>query len=225
MTNKSHAVGWGSDSPAPAQIKEFFAQIESGRITKAVLQKLLRGQTDLTPEEVRAIWLARFFKLGYPKAIGMSYEKFVKLAPIPENRPGALMVVKNELVSVDIQMKLIGGTDYLDLACLRNVVETPKTLIYWRYGVEDGKKVLNRPPDACVEIFKKENRIPAVVEEGIAIYVQNPRALKDHSVNLPGSRYNSDVPCLELSLGLPPRLCYGSSGSAFPRSGSASCKS
>lgn len=40
---KSHANAWASDAPTPAQIKEFFAQIESGKITKNCFQGFLRG--------------------------------------------------------------------------------------------------------------------------------------------------------------------------------------
>ena len=38
----SRAAGWPSDAPTAAQLKEFFAQIESGRITKERLQSFLR---------------------------------------------------------------------------------------------------------------------------------------------------------------------------------------
>ena len=44
MSN-SHVTGWASDAPTPAQIKELFAQIESGRVTKESLQAFLRGET------------------------------------------------------------------------------------------------------------------------------------------------------------------------------------
>ncbi len=45
--SKSHAAtGWASDVPTSAQLKEFFAQIDSGRITKARLQAWLRGEAD-----------------------------------------------------------------------------------------------------------------------------------------------------------------------------------
>lgn len=40
---KSHTAGWASDSPTPAQLKEFFGQIENGKITKQSLQAFLRG--------------------------------------------------------------------------------------------------------------------------------------------------------------------------------------
>lgn len=41
--SKSQTAGWASGSPTPAQLKEFFAQVESGRITKERLQSFLRG--------------------------------------------------------------------------------------------------------------------------------------------------------------------------------------
>ena len=43
---KSHAGGWASDAPTPAQLKELFAQIDSGRITRDGLQAFLRGKTN-----------------------------------------------------------------------------------------------------------------------------------------------------------------------------------
>ncbi|KKQ54372.1 MAG: hypothetical protein US74_C0050G0005 [Parcubacteria group bacterium GW2011_GWA2_38_13] len=38
---KSHAAVWATDAPSPAQLKEFFAQIENGRVTKDRLQAFL----------------------------------------------------------------------------------------------------------------------------------------------------------------------------------------
>src|SRR5712692_10425680 len=42
---KSHIAGWVSDSPTPAQLKEFFSQVTSGRVTKARLQAFLRDKS------------------------------------------------------------------------------------------------------------------------------------------------------------------------------------
>lgn len=42
VMGKSHATGWSSYSPTPAQLKEFFAQVESGRINKRNLQAFLK---------------------------------------------------------------------------------------------------------------------------------------------------------------------------------------
>ncbi|KKT82159.1 MAG: hypothetical protein UY12_C0014G0011 [Parcubacteria group bacterium GW2011_GWA2_47_8b] len=47
---KSYAAGWASDAPTPAQLKEFFAQIASGRVTGKRLQDFLRG-IDVTCSE------------------------------------------------------------------------------------------------------------------------------------------------------------------------------
>lgn len=56
--NKLHAAGWDLNAPTPAQLKEFFAQVENGRITKERLQMLLRGEiyysTYPTPSQKRA---------------------------------------------------------------------------------------------------------------------------------------------------------------------------
>lgn len=41
---KSHVVGWTSDSPTPAQLKELFTQIQKGKITKKRMQFFLRGE-------------------------------------------------------------------------------------------------------------------------------------------------------------------------------------
>lgn len=44
--SESRATGWPSDAPTAAQVKELFAQIESGRITKEGLQAFLRPKPD-----------------------------------------------------------------------------------------------------------------------------------------------------------------------------------
>lgn len=48
MSNSSHTAVHVSEVPTPAQLKEFHAQIESGRITKDSLQQVLRGGSSTT---------------------------------------------------------------------------------------------------------------------------------------------------------------------------------
>lgn len=43
--SESRAAGWPSDAPTAAQLKEFFTQIETGRITKERLQTFLRRES------------------------------------------------------------------------------------------------------------------------------------------------------------------------------------
>ncbi|MFA6146070.1 MAG: DUF5701 family protein [Patescibacteria group bacterium] len=224
MNKKSHAVDWGSEPPTFAQLKEFFAQIEHEQVTQGIMQDILRHKIGVTPEDIRNIWLFRFFMLGYPEAIGMNYKEFAKIVPYPEDKPGKLLVVKHELVSIDKQMELIGGKNRIDLSHLTNVVKVPLELIYWRYGVEDGGKMLNHSPHACIKIFEEEDRVSTVVEEGIAICIQNPKVLEDHCIDLSGSKYGYiNVPCLGLEKGIP-YLDSCSLQDANIERGSASCR-
>lgn len=49
--SESHAAGWASDAPTPAQLMKFFAQIKSGRVTKQRLQAFLRDRSTPTPSQ------------------------------------------------------------------------------------------------------------------------------------------------------------------------------
>lgn len=46
--SKSHTAVWASDAPTPAQLSEFFRQIQFGRVTKSRLQSFLRGEVQST---------------------------------------------------------------------------------------------------------------------------------------------------------------------------------
>ena len=80
---KSHASnGWASDAPTPAQLKEFFAQIEKGRITKSGLQGFLRGgKVTKTVEQWKQEW-SSFYKKYFKLELDFSSLK------IPEEQPG-----------------------------------------------------------------------------------------------------------------------------------------
>lgn len=80
---KSHASsGWASDAPTPAQLKEFFAQIGKGRITKSGLQGFLRGwKVTKIVEQRKQEWF--YF---YRKHFGLELD-FSSLK-IPEQQPG-----------------------------------------------------------------------------------------------------------------------------------------
>lgn len=61
---KSHATGWPSDAPTPAQLKEFFAQIASGRVTKSRMQIFLRGK-GIDVNEILADWQEFWSQHGF----------------------------------------------------------------------------------------------------------------------------------------------------------------
>jgi hypothetical protein len=72
--SQSHAAGWPSAAPTAAQLKEFFAQIESGRITKRRLQVFLRERTSPLSQEVErclSMTVAGFFTAARLTEAGM----------------------------------------------------------------------------------------------------------------------------------------------------------
>jgi hypothetical protein len=72
---KSHTAGWASDAPTPAQLKELFSQIASGRINKRRLQTFLRSGTVFKNEEVARMILGDdiVFPDETAEARGLSY--------------------------------------------------------------------------------------------------------------------------------------------------------
>ena len=79
---KPHAAGWTSDSPTSAQLSEFFKQVESGRITKPVLQEFLREGLVLSEAEQLAAEI-----LGPGKVLGYKDVCCARKFDIPTNEP------------------------------------------------------------------------------------------------------------------------------------------
>ena len=176
-------------------------------------------------KKLKAKQVKAFIDLGYPEAMGISEKKFKKLVPLPENKPRAVLVVSPKAVSIFTQLRLAKFVNYLDLAKLKDVVETPEQSIYWIYNVEDGARIFAKSPKDCRKIFKKQNRRGLTVVETIALFVQDPRILENHLINISGSCYGSDnVPYLSGDSNRP--VLDDSSGDlAHPFYGSASCGS
>jgi hypothetical protein len=74
---KSHVAGWDSESPTPTQLKEFFAQIDSHKITKKNLQNFLRRDTIFENEESTREILGEdiIFPDEITQTRGLSYSK------------------------------------------------------------------------------------------------------------------------------------------------------
>jgi hypothetical protein len=80
---KSHAAGRGSDEPTPAQMKEFYAQVEAKKITKGRLQVFLSGSTqDLTVEVAQEVMGKKNF-FG-PNEWTEFFGEKVQIATVPE---------------------------------------------------------------------------------------------------------------------------------------------
>jgi len=86
---KSHAAGWAPGSPTPAQLKEFFGQIDTGKITKDGLQTFLRGDFAQPSPLTEGEWMVAEI-LGPSKAFG--YQDICRTwqTDIPETEPTML---------------------------------------------------------------------------------------------------------------------------------------
>ncbi|MDD3101563.1 MAG: DUF5701 family protein [Patescibacteria group bacterium] len=173
--------------------------------------------------KVRETQIKRLLECNVHKALNMSEEEFRNRVPLPENRPNALLII--DILDCEKGMKCANGINRLSLAELEDVVILRKLAFYWIYEVENGKKMLGKSPDQCVEIFKKQGRRGLTAREGCFLLIQNPYVLEDHFIDLPGSRYDSGfVPCLDLDVGRP-ELDSRYSFYSYSRYGSASCGS
>ena len=185
----------------------------------------------------------RFVDLGFPKAAGISEEVFrSRLEPLrekleelvgrefPAGHIPFIVVPREKLLALKKEIPLMEvdgkkGFTISNLSELKTAdgVEIPESLAYLALDVENGKAMLGRIPDKAVKQFKKEGRSPLTAEEGVAVILQHPEILKDHYMDLPGSRRRGDeVAFLWLDEGKP-KLNWGWASSSDAKWGSASC--
>jgi len=79
----SHATGRGSGQPTPAQLKELFAQIESGKVNKGRMQEFLRGSTQTVTVKVAQEVMGKKNFFG-PEEWTKFFGKKFQLTTIPE---------------------------------------------------------------------------------------------------------------------------------------------
>jgi len=117
--NKSHDSGWASDAPTPAQLKEFFAQIENRRITKEKLQMFLRGETsEVNIEEQKESW-----RIFYQKFFGTDID-FSSIR-IPEKQPGFDRLI---VVAQGLTLNQVYGKCAENFPCSRYIDDLDKAI-------------------------------------------------------------------------------------------------
>ena len=184
-------------------------------------------------------------KKGFPKLAGMDEKKFSTIfeplkeqlkelsgKEFKEGRIPFVVVPREKLLALEKEIPLMEvdgkkGFTTLNLSELKTAdgVEIPESLAYLVVDVENGKAMLGRIPDEAVKQFKKEGRSPLTAEEGVAIILQHPEILKDHYMDLPGSRHGDDkVANLWLNEGKP-KLNWNWANNSNAKWGSASCGS
>ena len=189
-------------------------------------------------------------KKGFPKLAGMDEKKFATIfeplkeqlkelssKEFKEGRIPFVVVPREKLLALEKEIPLMEvdgkkGFTTLNLSELKTAdgVEIPESLAYLVIDVENGKVMLGKSADEAVKQFKKEERSPLTAEEGVAIILQHPEILKDHYMDLGGSRYGGGrggggrVAHLWLNEGRPKLNWYWADDSGA-RWGSASCGS
>lgn len=190
-----------------------------------------------------------FVQKGYPKAVGIKAEEFIKhMEPLKDRiREFAtlekeakeeyipfVIVVKNDLVAAEKAMRLVevkskkGFTviDADDIKSFKPIegVNIPSVMVYLAVDIDTGKGTLNITPDEAMKIIKKENRSPLTIDEGIALITHHAEILKKNNCfSLLGSRCGDRrVPALWISGGKP-KLGWCWAGNPHTWLGSASC--
>jgi len=184
-------------------------------------------------------------KKGFPKLAGMDEKKFATIfeplreqlkelsgKEFKEGRIPFVVVIREKLLATKKEIPLMEvdgkkGFTTLNLSELKtaNGVEIPESMAYLVVDVENGKVMLGKSADEAVKQFKKEGRSPLTAEEGVAIILQHPEILKDHYMDLPGSRHGGDgVANLWLFEGRP-GLGWSWARDSRAKWGSASCGS
>ena len=119
------------------------------------------------------------------------------------------------------QLKGLGIKSCLDLSKITDLYP----LSDYIYDVEDGMKMLGKSPSKAIEELKKSKRRPLTVSEGLALFRKDKKILKNHYIDLGGSRYGSGfAPGLFLAGGKP-KLSYDGLVYSYDGWGSASCSS
>jgi hypothetical protein len=85
--------------------------------------------------------------------------------------------------------------------------------------------MLGKSADEAVKQIKKEERSPLTAEEGVAIITQYPEILKDHYMDLCGSRHGVDGVAFLWLYGGKPGLDWDWANVSDAKWGSASCGS
>ena len=82
-------------------------------------------------------------------------------------------------VSIKEQLEELNIKSWIDLDKVTHMRKVPKKN-YWIYDVESGEEMLDKSPDKCLEIFKKQKRTAGNLYETLALYRKDPDILKKH---------------------------------------------
>ncbi|MEK7118305.1 MAG: DUF5701 family protein, partial [Patescibacteria group bacterium] len=173
----------------------------------------------VTPEQYRALQRP-IIKLPTPQElfdfqveclVAKQLAEYKHADPFRKKLPeaGLFVFVPPKLSTFDLKhlmsMVEVGGkkgANYLDIEHLKDVIDVPQGA-YLMDDVEDGAQRLNTKPSVSEKQIETDGRSPFITYEGIILAAVFP-VLKDHNMDLLGSRYESgNVPDLCLHDGVP----------------------
>ncbi|MBI3335642.1 MAG: hypothetical protein HY001_04045 [Candidatus Portnoybacteria bacterium] len=184
-------------------------------------------------------------KYGFPKLAGMDEKKFAAVfeplkerikelssKEFKEDRIPFVVVPREKLLTLEKKIPLMEvdgkkGFTTFNLSELKTAegVEIPESMAYLVIDIENGKVMLGKTADEAVKQFKKEGRSPLTAEEGVALVLQHPEILKDHYMDLAGSRHGDDLVALVWLGEGKPRLDWDWASGSGAEWGAASCGS
>ncbi len=189
---------------------------------------------------------------GYPDAISISKEEFLKHIDPLRNRLSELsvfdidldkgylpfvIVIKSALLSTDLAMSQVekdGNSGITKLFPHKptdfETIESetiPNAPVYLLVDIDRGKEYINLPPNAALTLIHSKDRFPLTIDEGVAIITQFPEFLqKNNCFSLLASRHKGDkrVPAIWINGNKQPNLGWCWDGNPHTWLGSASCK-
>lgn len=183
-------------------------------------------------EEVREKQSNRLISLGFHKYLysrGVTEKEFRDLVELPMAIEDPLLVVSEEAINLRVQMELIGSLNLFAIPHHVNLIRVPDLPLYWIYGVEDGRVLLNANSLKARRILEEAGRRGFVFQEAIALEAQFPGTLEDHFIDVVGCQtvdsqdnLRDTVLCLSLMNGKP-ESGECSIKRASPDYGAASC--
>lgn len=198
----SHATGRGSGQPTPAQLKELFAQIESGRVNKGRLQEFLRGSTQTVAVEVAQEVMGKKNFFG-PQQWAKFFGKKFQLDNIPEipwnqselenpeiNQEHFLFLGLDRLDGKSLNLpawhKLYPGKNhpkfYLEWYLSHKFAQAPCELRWYLMpvGIVEGSRSLSYDRQVAMPCFLNEYEVPtapARVTANVLHYLLNKKYL------------------------------------------------
>lgn len=155
-----------------------------------------------TPKQV-----AELVEKGFSEAARVSDGDFESHAGQPESKSG-ILVVSELLIPIPVQCKLLGIDNRLtldQLATHANTVPLPKRLLYWCYGIDDGRAMKGFSPEQAIQKLSDSKRFPAHTALVLAIFRMDIQVINgNHRIDIGGSRIEGGLaPVLLLANGHP----------------------